>query len=48
MLKIREPKTFDFDWPKDFDENLKHEIEFIVKINESLAENKKRRLNNYC
>ena len=40
MLKIREPKTFDFDWPKDVDQNLKHEIEFIVKINESLAENK--------
>ena len=38
----REPKTFDsdFDWPKDVDENLKHEIEFIIKGNESLAENK--------
>ena len=31
------------------DENLKQEIEFIVKSNESLAENKiKMRLNNYC
>ena len=40
MLEIREPKTFDFDWPKDIDENLKNETEFSVKINESLAENK--------
>ena len=32
--------NFDFDWPKDVDENLKHEIEFIIKSNESLAENK--------
>ena len=30
----------DFDWPKDVDENFKHEIGFIVKNNESLAENK--------
>ena len=42
MVAIREPKTFyfDFDWPKNVDENLKHEIEFIIKSNESLAENK--------
>ena len=42
MIVIREPKTlyFDFHWPKDADENLKHEIEFIIKSNESLAENK--------
>ena len=31
---------FNFDWPKDVDENLKHEIEFITESNESLAENK--------
>ena len=31
---------FDFDWPKDVDTNLKHEIEFIIKSNEFLAENK--------
>ena len=31
---------FNFDWPKDVDENLKHEIKFIIKSNESLAENK--------
>ena len=38
---IRDPKTFyfNFDWPKYVDENLKHEIEFIIKSNESLAEN---------
>ena len=42
MIMIRDPKTvcFNFDWPKDVDENVKHEIEFIIKINESLAENK--------
>ena len=51
MIVMGDPKTFyfDFDWPKDVDENLKHEIEFIVKSNESLAENKlKMRLNIYC
>ena len=42
MVVIREPKSFyfDFDWPKDVNENLKHEIEFITKSNESLAKNK--------
>ena len=42
MVVIREPKTFyfEFDWPKNADENLKHEIEFIIKSNESLAKNK--------
>ena len=41
MIMIRDPKTFDFDfyWPKDVHENLKHETEFIVKSNELLAEN---------
>ena len=41
MIVIKDPKTFYFyfDWPKDVDENLKHEIEFIIKNNESLAEN---------
>ena len=30
MIVIRDPKTFcfNFDWPKDVDGNLKHEIEF--------------------
>ena len=42
MILIRDPKTFcfNFDWQKDVDENLKHKIEFIIKSNESLAENK--------
>ena len=42
MLVIRDPKTFcfNFDWPKDVDENLKHQIEFMIKSNEPLAKNK--------
>ena len=42
MIVIRDLKTFcfNFDWPKYGDGNLKHEIEFIIKSNESLAENK--------
>ena len=42
MIVIRDLKTFrfSFDWPKDIDENLKYEKEFIIKSNESLAENK--------
>ena len=33
MIVIRDPKTFSFnsDLPKDVDENLKQEIEFIIK-----------------
>ena len=42
MIVVRDRKTFsfDFDWPKDVDTNLKHGIEFIIKNNESLAKNK--------
>ena len=42
MVVIKEPKTFyfDFDWPKNVDENLKYEIEFIIRSNEFLAKNK--------
>ena len=42
MIVIRDPKTFclNFDFPKDVDESLIHEIEFMIKSNESLAENK--------
>ena len=42
MIVTRDSKTFccDFDWPKDVGENLRHEIEFIIKSNESLSENK--------
>ena len=38
MIVIR--VCFNFNWQKDVDENVKHEIEFIIKSNESLAENK--------
>ena len=33
MVVIRDPKTFCFnlDWPKDVEENLKHDIELIIK-----------------
>ena len=42
MIVIIDPKTFYFyfDWLKNVDENLKYETEFIIKSNESLAENK--------
>ena len=42
VIVIRNTKTFlfNFDQSKYVDENLKHEIEFIIKSNESLAENK--------
>ena len=42
IIVIRDPKAFcfNFDWPKDLDENLKREIEFFIKSNESLAESK--------
>ena len=42
MIVIRDLKTFyfDFDWPKNVDENLKHKIKFIINRNESLTENK--------
>ena len=42
MTVIRDPKTFYFyfDWSKYNDENLKYKLEFIIKSNESLAENK--------
>ena len=42
MVVIKEPKTFyfDFDFPKNVDKNLKHEIEFTLKYNESYAKNK--------
>ena len=33
MVVTRDQKTFyfDFDWPRNVDENLKHETEFIKK-----------------
>ena len=44
MILIRNPKNFCFncDWPKYVDENLKYEIEFVIKSNESLPDNKIR------
>ena len=51
MIVIRDPKTFCFnvDLSEDFHENLKHEIEFIIRSNESLVEIIiKIRLKNYC
>ena len=42
MIVIRYSKTFcfNFDLAKNVGENLKREIEFTIKRNESLAENK--------
>ena len=42
MILVRDSKTFyfDFDCLKDANKNLKHEIEFIIKSNESSTENK--------
>ena len=42
MIVVKDTKyfKFNFDWSKDFNENLKYKIEFIIKSNESLAENK--------
>ena len=42
MTVISDPKTlyFPFGKPKNVDENLKHETEFITKNNETLAGNK--------
>ena len=43
MLVIRQLKNFNFnfDLPIDVDKNLKHENEFTVKLDESLAEYEK-------
>ena len=40
VIRDRKPFFFGFDWSKDIDENLNHEIYFITKSNESLAEHK--------
>ena len=41
MIVIRDPKSFcfHFDFPKNIDEKVKCEIEFIIKSNEYLAKN---------
>ena len=43
VIVIRDPKTFYFYFYLPKDKNLKHEIKFIIKINEYLAENKIKR-----
>ena len=51
MIAVTDCKTFysNFGWPKDFDENLKHKIEFIIKSNESFIESKmKNEIEHYC
>ena len=42
VIVIRDSKIFcfNFDWSKYVDENLKDEIEFSIKSDESLVENK--------
>ena len=42
MIVIKDTRTFsfNFDCPKYVDDNSKHEIKFIMKSNESSAENK--------
>ena len=42
MIVIRDPKIFyfNFDRSKYVHENLKHEVEFIIKSKETLAKNK--------
>ena len=44
MIMIRDLKTFCFNFgqPKDVDENLNHEIEFIIKSNGPLAKKEKK------
>ena len=41
MIVIKDAKTFcfNFDCCKDVDESLEHEVEFIIKSNESLTDN---------
>ena len=45
LIAIRDLKTFRFNFhlPKDIDKNLKHEVEFILNSDKSLAQNKIKR-----
>ena len=45
MIVIRNLKTFsfNFDFSKDVDENMKLEIEFIIESNESFNEENRKR-----
>ena len=48
LILLTERKFIHFDLPKDVSNNLKHEIDYIIKHNESLAETTiKARLANY-
>ena len=50
MIVTRYPKRFCFNFglPKNIDKDFKYETEFIIKGNESLADNKAiKKLNNY-
>ena len=49
IVLIGDTRTFcfNFQWSKDVDDKMKHEIEFIMKNNDCLAEFKMG-LNNYC
>ena len=38
VVIITESKIIHFSWPKDFDNNLKYEIDFFIKHNFLLAE----------
>ena len=38
LVVVTEPKSFHFDLLKDVDINLRHEVYFIIKQNELLAE----------
>ena len=47
MIAMRDSKNvcFNFDCSRHVDENLEHEIKFIIKSKESLAENKIKKEN---
>ena len=49
LATITEPKTIHFDLPKKIDNSLKHEIDFLIKHNEFLAEDTiKNEISQYC
>ena len=49
IIVIRVPKTFcfNFDFSKDVNENLKNEIEFFIKSNESIAEKETNKIEQF-
>ena len=48
LVIIAEPKTIYFDLPVDVDNNLKYQIDFIIKYNEFLAEHTIKKIVDYC